>query len=107
MKRYGSVIGLRPEHAEAYARLHADAWPGVLATLTACGVRNYTIFRYDDLLFSYFEYVGEDYDADMEKMAADPVTQEWWKVCTPMQQPVGTAGPDEWWKQLPELFHLD
>jgi len=28
-------------------------------------------------LSSYFEYVGNDFEADMAKMAADPTTQEW------------------------------
>ena len=106
-RRVASVIGVRPEGAEEYARLHADVWPGVLAKLTECGIRNYSIFRYGDLLFSCFEYVGEDYDADMARMAQDPTTQDWWAVCKPLQQPVPEAGPDDWWLELPELFHLD
>ncbi|MDR0811378.1 MAG: L-rhamnose mutarotase, partial [Paludibacter sp.] len=30
MKRYGSVIGVRPEKLEEYKRLHSDVWTGVL-----------------------------------------------------------------------------
>src|SRR5579885_3081055 len=72
MRRFGQVIGLKPEQIEAYERLHAAVWPDVLATIAACNIRNYSIFRYNDLLFAYFEYHGDDYEADMAKMAADP-----------------------------------
>jgi L-rhamnose mutarotase len=77
MKRFGQVIGIRPEGIEKYERLHADVWPEVLKTIHECNIRNYSIFRYGDLLFSYFEYIGDDYEEDMAKMEADPKTQEW------------------------------
>ena len=74
------VTGLKPESVEEYKRLHAAVWPEVLATITACNIRNYSIFvrTLDDgrpYLFGYFEYHGADYAADMAKMAADPATQ--------------------------------
>ena len=72
MRRYGQLIGLQPGQIEAYERLHAAVWPEVLAMIAACHIRNYTIFRHEDLLFAYFEYTGDDYEADMAKMAADP-----------------------------------
>ena len=105
MRRFGQVLGTRPEHVEAYERIHRAVWPEVLATIHECNIRNYSIFRYGDLLFATFEYVGDDFDADMAKMAADPKTQEWWAICRPMQRPVPEAGPEEWWKTIPEVFH--
>jgi L-rhamnose mutarotase len=84
MRRVGQIIGLKPDAIETYERLHAAVWPEVLATIHACNIRNYTIFRHGTLLFAYFEYVGEDYEADMAKMAADPKTQEWWKLTDPL-----------------------
>ena len=107
MQRYGQVIGIKPEHVAEYERLHAAVWPEVLATIQACNIRNYSIFRYESLLFAYFEYVGDDFAADMKKMAADPKTQEWWSVCMPMQEPVPEAGAGEWWKTIPEVFHTE
>jgi L-rhamnose mutarotase len=107
MQRYGQVLGIKPEHVEEYERIHREVWPGVLATIYECNIRNYSIFRYNDLLFAYFEYVGNDFAADQAKMAADPVTQEWWAVCKPMQQPVPSAGPNDWWLNIPEVFHTD
>jgi len=105
MRRFGQVLGIRPEGIEEYERLHAAVWPGVLATIHACNIRNYSIFRHETTLFAYFEYVGDDYAADMEKMAADPKTQEWWRLNRPLQ--VSSETGDEWWTTAREVFHTD
>ena len=107
MRRVGQVIRVRPEHREEYERIHAEVWPAVLETLRRHHVTNYSIYRYGDLLFSYYEHVGEDYDADMAGIAADPDTQRWWQVTEPMQEQVVEAGDGEWWHVVPEVFHLD
>ena len=105
--RYGSVIKVRPEKLAEYKKLHAAVWPKVLQMIHDCNIRNYTIFYRDGYLFSYFEYVGQDFKGDMARMAADPTTQDWWTHCKPCQQPVETAGPDDWWADMQEVFHTD
>ena len=112
VQRYGSVIGIKPEDIEEYKRLHADAWPGVLKQIKECNIRNYSIYlgeleegKY--YLFSYFEYVGKDFKADMAKMAADQTTQKWWKHTDPLQVPVPTRKQGEWWAKMEEVFHSD
>jgi L-rhamnose mutarotase len=107
MQRYGMVIKVKPEKLEAYKKLHADPWEGVLKTIRDCNIRNYSIYHRDGYLFSYFEYHGDDLDADMAKMAADPVTREWWKLCSPCQEPLDTASEGEWWTPMEEVFHCD
>ena len=107
MKRYGQLIGVKPEGFEEYCRLHAAVWPEVLATIYACNIRNYSIFHKDGLLFAYFEYIGEDWAADAAKMAADPKTQEWWSHCMPLQAPIATRQEGEWWADMQEVFHTD
>jgi L-rhamnose mutarotase len=112
MKRYGSVIGVNAAKIEEYKKLHAAVWPGVLAMITRCHIRNYSIYlrRLPDgqhYLFSYFEYTGTDFAADMATMAADPTTQKWWSVCIPCQQPLADRKPDEWWAGMEEVFHYD
>lgn len=106
MQRIGMVIGVRPEKIEEYKRLHAAVWPEVLARISACNIRNYSIFlkEPENLLFSFFEYHGTDYAADMTKMAADPKTQEWWAVCMPCQAPLDTRKEGEWWANMEEVF---
>ena len=107
MKRYGQIIGVKPEHFEEYKKFHAEVWPGVLNKISECNIRNYSIFHKDNQLFAYFEYHGNDFAADMVKMAADPTTQKWWEIMEPMQQPVSTRKEGEWWANMEEVFHLD
>lgn len=105
MKRYGSVIRVVPEKLEEYKQLHAAVWPGVLKMIRECNIRNYSIYYRDGFLFSYYEYIGNDYETDMAKMAADPETQRWWKVTDPCQRPIETAAQGEWWAGMEEVFH--
>lgn len=107
MVRHGWVIRVKPEKLEEYKRIHANAWPEVLEMIKKCNIRNYSIYHKDGYLFSYLEYWGTDFKADMAKMAADPKTQEWWKITDPMQEPLETRAPGEWWATMEEVFHLD
>ncbi len=112
MQRYGSVIGVKEEQIPEYKRLHAAVWPDVLRMIAACHIRNYSIFlrRLPDgkhYLFSYFEYTGADFAADCAKMAADPMTQKWWAVCEPCQEPLADRPPGAWWADMEEVFHCD
>jgi L-rhamnose mutarotase len=106
------VIGLRPEKLAEYKKLHAAVWPDVLQMIQQCHIRNYSIYlrQFDDgghYLFSYFEYTGDDFEADMAKMAADPTTQKWWAVCMPCQKPLVNRAAGEWWAGMDEVFHAD
>ena len=82
MKRYGWIIGVKEEKIDEYKKLHANVWLDVLD-------------------------VGEDFDGDMAKMAADPTTQKWWKVCKPCQEPLPDRDEDQWWADMEEVFHCD
>src|SRR4051812_31939803 len=107
MRRYGQRIRLRPDSIEAYEQLHAAPWPGVLAQIQRSNIRNYTIFRDGLDLFASFEYVGDDFEADMAAMAADPETQRWWALTDAMQEPLPDREPGAWWKTMIEIFHTD
>lgn len=109
MQRMGMVIGLKADRIAEYKRLHADAWPEILAMISACNITNYSIFlkEPENLLFGYWEYTGSDFAADAARMAADPKTQEWWALCMPMQAPLDTRAEGEWWAMMDEVFHHD
>lgn len=109
VQRYAMVTGLRSEKEARYRALHAAPWPSVIARLRECHIRNYSIHRAEidgrPYLFSYFEYVGDDFEADMEKMAADPETQRWWKETDPCQRPLPEAlEKGEIWSMAEEVF---
>lgn len=106
MIRMGGVIGIRHEKIGEYRRLHAEAWPGVLEKITECNIRNYVIYlrEPENLLFSHLEYHGDDWAADAAKMAADPVTQDWWALCSPCQRQLDSVQKGEWWAPMQEVF---
>lgn len=107
VRQFGQVIRVKEEYLEKYKALHANPWPEVSAMIEACNIRNYSIYYRDGYLFSYYEYVGDDYEKDMQKMAADPKTREWWKETDPCQKPVASAKEGEWWGEMEEVFHQD
>jgi L-rhamnose mutarotase len=110
IRRYGKVIGLRADRVKDYKRLHAQVWPEVNAAIHNNNVRNFSIFlrKLADgayYLFMYFEHAGEDYEADMQKIAADPATQRWWRLTDPCQEPLPDRRPGEWWADMEEICH--
>jgi L-rhamnose mutarotase len=107
MRRFGQVIRVRPDRIAEYEALHAEPWPGVLGAIRAANIRNYTIFRHGELLFACFEYVGDDFEADMAGMAAQPIVKDWWKLTDAMQEPFPERGAGTWWLTVPEIFHTD
>jgi L-rhamnose mutarotase len=112
MKRYGSLIGLRPEKLDEYKQLHAAVWPEILEKIKDCHMQNYSIFlrKLPDgshYLFSYLEYTGANISADSARMAADRKTQEWWALCKPCQEPLSNRSEGEWWADMEEVFHAD
>ena len=106
MQRMGMIIGIQPEHIEEYKQLHADCWPAIREGLRQCQIHNYSIWLHEgeNLLFGYWEYHGDDFEADMQRMAADPVTQRWWDLCSPCQRPVATRKSGEHWSQMEQVF---
>lgn len=107
MQRMGMVIRLKADKVATYKDLHAAVWPKVLEQITACEIRNYSIFlkEPENLLFGYWEYHGTDFAADAAKMAADPITQDWWKLTDPCQEPLADRKEGEWWAMMEEVFH--
>jgi len=111
VQRYGMVIGVKKDMLDKYKELHANPWPEVNKQIKACNIQNYSIYltqfpggKY--YLFSYFEYVGDDFDADMKKMADDLMTQKWWMETDPCQFGLENRTECQWWKNMEEVYHL-
>ena len=110
-QRFAWVTGLKPDKAAYYEQLHAHPWPGVNRMIKRCHIRNYSIYEREIdgklYLFSYLEYTGQNFDADMKKMAADPETQRWWKQTDPCQLPLPeAAAAGKIWADAKEVYHL-
>ena len=66
--------------------------------MRAANIRNYSIYLRklpdgNHYLFSYMEYVGDDFAGDMKRLAADPEVQRWWKLTDPCQEPLADREP--------------
>ncbi|MEP6464696.1 MAG: L-rhamnose mutarotase [Parafilimonas sp.] len=112
VERYGMVTGLKPEKIAYYKELHVNAWAGVLKKIKECNIQNYSIYLKEIdskyYLFSYFEYTGNNFDADMKKMAEDETTQRWWKETAPTQIPLpDAAAKNETWSRMEEVFYTE
>jgi L-rhamnose mutarotase len=90
-------------HAE-YERRHSPIWQELHATLTAHGVRNYSIFLdpADGSLFGYAEIEDEEQWA---AIASTDVCRRWWRF----MRDVMPAEPDDRPVSVPlrEVFHID
>lgn len=107
VKRIGMVIGVKPERLKEYRELHSDSHPGVRDLLAQANIRNFTIFLTEmpdgmPYLFGYYEYHGNDYQADMARLSDEPRNAEWLSMTDPMQIPL----PGEpTWKPMEEIYH--
>ena len=109
VKRCAMVIGLRPEMVDAYVLLHKYTWPEVLKKITEGNIRHYAIYlaKLDEkyYLFGYFEYVGDNFEADMKMIDSDPASVAWMKFTdTGCQLPIPTRAEGEWWAMMEEVF---
>jgi L-rhamnose mutarotase len=110
-QRYAWITGLKPDKAACYRQLHANPWPGVNQMIKACHIRNFSIHEREIegklYLFAYLEYTGTDFEADMNRMAADPETQRWWKQTDPCQSPLpDAAAAGKIWADMKEIYFL-
>jgi L-rhamnose mutarotase len=103
---------VKKEKLEYYRQLHADPWQVVLDQLDHSKIQNYSIWLVEHspdefLLFGYFDYTGENFDADMAAMGEDAETQRWWRETAPCQAPIPTAQPGQQWVMMEEIFYHD
>ena len=97
---------------ESYKLLHKYSWPEVLQKIYEGNIRNYSIYLHKlkdkYYLFSYFEYVGDDFGADMAMIDNEPATIAWIKFTDEgCQLPIPTRTEGEWWAVMEEIFHCD
>jgi len=104
-KRFGHLIRLKPEYEERYIVLHAHPFPGLIDQLRTSGLCNYSIFHHDNLLFSFYEYVGDNYEADMVAISENDTVQDWWTLTDSMQETLAPEDSDLWWMPMNEIWH--
>jgi len=107
MQRFGRVGRLRAGAEAEYERQHANVWPEVLEATKRAGVHNYTIFRYGQWLFSYFEMAeGCSLDDLGEAVETDEACQRWEELMRDLVEPLAESGDQIWWVPMKEVWHL-
>jgi len=105
IKRVGMVVGIDPDKIEEYKRLHADGNAGVRDLLSKYNMHNFSIFLTEIdgkwYEFGYYEYTGDNFDADMAKLDQEPRNTKWLDICDPMQIPLeGETG----WREMERAY---
>lgn len=100
--RHAFVGHLKPACRAEYLRLHQAVWPDVLALISRTGITDYTVWNHGDLLFATYLFTGDDHDARVAEMIADPVMVRWWAVCVPCF----VASPSGPWATMDLAFAL-
>ncbi len=107
MRRYVRMIRLKRDYIKEYTWYHQQPREELQNVMLKHGMRNHSIYIHDDMLVSIFDYVGEDYEADMAAIGSYQVTQDWLKIMDPMMEPLDTRKPGEFWTFLEEITHFD
>ena len=107
VQRVGMVIGIKPDRITAYEALHANSNKGVRDLLNKYNMHNFSIFihQLDDgryYLFGYYEYTGNDYKADMQRLAQESRNKQWLQMTDPMQMPLRG---EKTWSMMQEVYH--
>ena len=106
LERACFVGRIRPDRLDEYRARHREVWPEMTAALRASGWANYTLFLTDDgLLIGYLE--TDDYAAAQQRMAQTDVNARWQAEMQPYFSDLGALRPDEGFRRIDEIFHLD
>jgi len=106
MQRVCFISRVRPDRLEEYRQRHQQVWPEMTDALRACGWANYSLFLSDDgLLVGYVE--TDDFEAARRRMAQTAVNERWQAEMKQFFADEGDERPDEGFRRLPEIFHLD
>ena len=104
---FGQIGRLKPDKRDEYCALHANTWPEVLEVIQKCHLTNYSIFEHDNIVFSYFEYSGENYAEDMEIMEQSAAMQKWWTFTKPCFEKYAFSSASEFYHDMKCIFHCD
>ncbi len=98
------MLRLRPGAAEPYEEAHRAVWPEMLALLKSAGIREYSIYRRDELLILALRTT--DFEATWSRIENDPVNLRWQQAMAPFFAPHEDLRPGERFPMMEEVFYL-
>jgi L-rhamnose mutarotase len=93
-----------------YKEQHDNIWPEVKDALRSVGLRNISLWAWENRLFYYAEYVGQDpFDVAMATYEKMPRIKEWEELMHTYQQklPGQDASSDLWWQPCQQVYNQD
>ena len=107
MEKMGMCIYLDDSKVEEYKKLHKNCPDKIRKLLKDVNIHNFSIFlkEPENILFSYWEYTGNNFEKDMKIMADNEDNKEWWKLCGSCQKPLPTRKKGEWWASMKNVFY--
>jgi L-rhamnose mutarotase len=106
MERVCFTARVRPDRLDEYAQRHRAVWPEMTAALSAAGWGNYSLFLTGDgLLIGYLE--TDDYEAARRQMTQIDVNARWQAEMQGFFEEIGDQRPDEGFRRVTEIFHLE
>ena len=113
-KRFAGLIKLKPDMFDQYTQLHDGTWDEVTKQMYEANMRNFVVYYHEETsqMFHHWEYVGDDFAADMKKCSDNEMIKFWWSYCEPCQEPLHWEGPPpsqggtgDWWSPMKCLNH--
>ena len=106
MERVCFLGRVKPERLAEYRERHERVWPEMLDALRRAGWGNYSLFLTGDgLLVGYLE--TPDYQAALDRMAETEVNARWQEEMAPYFTELDGLPPDQGFRRVAEIFHLD
>ena len=106
MERVCFLGRVRAERLAEYRERHERVWPEMLDALRQAGWSNYSLFLTEDgLLVGYLE--TDDYRAALRRVAETEVNARWQAEMAPYFTELDGRPPDQGFRRITEIFHLD
>lgn len=107
MERVCFRLRVKKDRMNEYIARHESVWPDMLAALIETGWQNYSLFldKSDGTLIGYFE--TPNLELARTGMAKTEINAKWQTEMAPFFEETGGLAPDEGFKRLLEIFHIN
>ena len=102
MDRASFVLRIAPEHYDEYVERHRFVYPELLDAFRRAGIRTYSIFYHEGLLFAYME--ADDFEQAMEQLKHEPSNRMWQQMMSDMLLQWENGATT---RTIPEVFHFE
>jgi L-rhamnose mutarotase len=104
MARAAFCLRIRESMGPAYDEAHRHVWPEMLDLFRRAGIKEYSIFRRDQLLFLFLRV--DDFESAWDQIEGDPANLRWQEAMKPFFEPMQLA-PGERLPMMREVFYFE